>query len=83
VNLVVPKDALMSTAMQWSEKFASKGRISMAVAKKVMAKGLTFDSVEEAVAYEENEWVKLFDTKDQKEGMRAFVEKRKPSFTGD
>jgi len=82
VNQVVPKEELMPTALKWCRNFAGKGRISLVTAKMVIAKGLAFSTVEEAVKHEEDEWVKLFDTEDQKEGMRAFIEKRKPSFTG-
>jgi len=82
VNQIVPKEELMPTAMKWCQKFAAKGRISLVTAKKTIAKGLTFPTVEEAGRYEADEWAKLFDTEDQKEGMRAFVEKRKPVFTG-
>lgn len=82
VNTVVPKEELMTTAMKWCQKFTSKGKISLETAKRTITKGLTFSSVSEAVAYEEDEWVKLFETEDQKEGMRAFIEKRKPVYTG-
>jgi len=82
VNLVVPKEELMQTALKWCQKFASKGKIVLAAAKGTMAKGLTLPTVEEAIAFETDEWVKLFETEDQKEGMRAFIEKRKPSFKG-
>jgi len=34
------------------------------------------------IEFEEIAWSSLYDTKDQKEGMRAFAEKRKPEFTG-
>ena len=36
----------------------------------------------EALAFENREFLLLFDTQDQTEGMQAFLEKRKPVFTG-
>jgi enoyl-CoA hydratase/carnithine racemase len=38
--------------------------------------------LETALALERKAFVQLFDTQDQKEGMRAFLEKRPPRFTG-
>ena len=82
VNMIVPKEELLPTAQKWCQKFAKKGRASLITAKRTIAKGLSIPVTEEAVEYEASEWAKLFSTEDQKEGMRAFVEKRKPSFTG-
>ena len=39
-------------------------------------------SLETALALERKAFVQLFDTRDQKEGMRAFLEKRPPRFEG-
>jgi len=82
VNLVVPKEQLMETAMKWAEKLAKKAPVALAAAKKMIRTGLTMPTIEEGVAYEADAWAKLFSTEDQKEGMRAFLEKRKPEFLG-
>ena len=38
--------------------------------------------LETALALERKAFIQLFDTQDQKEGMRAFLEKRRPHFKG-
>ena len=39
--------------------------------------------IRSGIEFEEVAWSSLYATKDQKEGMRAFVEKRKPDFIGN
>jgi len=39
--------------------------------------------LQEALQLEQDEFQQLFDTTDQAEGMTAFLEKRKPTFTGN
>ena len=48
--------------------------------KDVIIKGLEEPDVNKGTAMEAEQWAKLFNTYDQKEGMTAFMEKRKPVF---
>ena len=49
--------------------------------KRVLAQGADLP-LDAALALENREFLLLFDTQDKTEGMRAFLDKRKPVFTG-
>jgi enoyl-CoA hydratase len=60
---------------------ASKSPIAVQMAKESVLKA--FDShLQEGLYFERKNFYMLFATEDQKEGMSAFVEKRKPDFKG-
>jgi len=63
-----------------AQVIASKGRVSVMMAKEAVnaADELT---LAEGLRFERRLFHSLFATKDQKEGMSAFLEKRKPDFT--
>lgn len=63
-----------------AKKIASKGQIAVRLAKQVINEGLEMDS-ERSYSHEANFFGLCFSTQDQKEGMGAFLEKRKPNFT--
>lgn len=76
VNTVVPADQLMSTAEKTASQIAKNAPIAVANAKAAINEGLEV-SMEEAVEIEEKRFGSCFETHDQKEGMSAFLEKRK------
>lgn len=82
VNRVVPEEQLLSEAEALAQELAEKAPLALAAAKETILRGSRIPDVEEAVALEGKNWAALFATKDQKEGMEAFVEKRKPKFIG-
>ena len=82
VNTVVPQAELMDTAVKWAQKLAKRAPVALQTAKRTVRKAMSCPTVEEGIEYETEEWCGLFTTEDQKEGMRAFIEKRKPAFTG-
>jgi enoyl-CoA hydratase len=81
VNLVVPPAELMNAARETAAKILSKGPIAVRAAKMAMNRGLDLD-LSNACALEANAFAVGFSTADRVEGMTAFLEKRKPAFTG-
>lgn len=80
VNRVVPDEEVLEEAMKLARKIAKRGPVAVRMVKDVIIKGLRMGDVKDGTAYEAQQWAKLFNTYDQKEGMRAFIEKRRPSF---
>lgn len=81
VNHVVPEDQLLDFCKAMAGRIASKGQIAVRLCKAAIDQGLEMD-VDKGMAYEAEIFGLCFATEDQKEGMTAFVEKRKASFTG-
>lgn len=79
VNHVVQKDKLIDAVNALAKTIASKGRLALFDAKKSINK-LYETFIEEGLEFELDRWSELFDTHDQKEGMRAFLEGRTPEF---
>lgn len=81
VNHVVPAAELMDFAMSLAKKIASRGQISVQLCKKAMYEGVQVD-IDRGLTIEADIFGICFATEEQKEGMKAFVEKRKANFTG-
>jgi len=79
VNKVVPQASLMAEAREMAKKLLSKGSVALAQAKKAINTGANMD-LASALDLEEQCFALCFATEDQKEGMKAFREKRKPQF---
>ncbi|MGG5888878.1 enoyl-CoA hydratase [Falsiroseomonas sp. HC035] len=76
---VVPLEALMPEALKMGEKIASLSAPSVAMAKEAV--NAAFETtLREGVRLERRLFQSLFATADQKEGMAAFAEKRRPDF---
>ena len=78
VNAVYPHDELMPAAQKMAARIAANAPIAVRASKKAITEGLDLP-IEEAVALEEKLFGSCFETADQKEGMGAFLEKRKPT----
>ena len=81
VNMVVPDDKIMEEAGRIANKIASKSTVQTTFIKALVNKGMEVD-LKKACALEISYFSKSFETDDQKEGMTAFLEKRKPNFKG-
>jgi len=81
VNKVVPVEELLVEAEKLAKRIAERGAVALRMAKSAINEGLRMD-LEAGIRYEHQCFSLLFATEDQKEGMRAFVEKRKPQFKG-
>ena len=79
VDKVVPHDSLMEEAKKMAYTIAGKPRVALALAKYAINRGLDAD-FQTALGYEIECFAQCFATQDQKEGMRAFLEKRKPNY---
>lgn len=80
-NQVVPAEDLLTAARAMADKIMSRAPVAVQLCKAAVNKGLNMD-LESGTAYEAEVFGLCFATADQKEGMTAFVEKRKADFTG-
>lgn len=81
VNRVLPPDQLMNEAQALAERIANQGPVAIARAKTAINQALQ-TGLDAGLAFELDAVMKTFNTEDQKEGMTAFLERRKPEFKG-
>ena len=81
VNAVVPHDELMDTAMTWAQEIADNAPVAVQTTKRMMRMGME-ESYDTSVDHLMMHLHGLFQSKDFEEGLKAFLEKRKPEFTG-
>ncbi len=82
VNKVVEPDQLMEQAMDLARKIASKSAVQVSFIKALVNKGADVD-LATANYLEISYFSSSFSSHDQKEGMKAFIEKRKPNFRNE
>lgn len=82
LNRVYPASTLLDESMKFAYKLAARAPIAMKTAKKTIQDGLLSKDSRDGMEIETVNWTSLFNTEDQKEGMRAFIEKRKPNYIG-
>nr|CAH7767011.1 unnamed protein product [Callosobruchus chinensis] len=80
VSKVFPADKLLDEAVKLGEKIASNSQITNTMAKEAV--NVAYETtLREGLRFEKRMFHGTFATKDQKEGMAAFAEKRKPNFS--
>ncbi|MDX1489150.1 MAG: enoyl-CoA hydratase-related protein, partial [Acidiferrobacterales bacterium] len=79
VSRIVPAAALLEEAVKTAEKIASFSRPTVMMIKEAINRAYE-TTLAEGVRFERRLFHSMFATEDQKEGMTAFVEKRKPDF---
>jgi len=79
VSRVVPAEKLLEEALAVAARMASMSRPSVMIAKDAVNRAYE-TTLAEGVRFERRVFHSLFATEDQKEGMAAFIEKRKPNF---
>lgn len=81
VNKVVPLEELEEATMAIARKLAKKPPFALRMAKEALNAAWSC-SIEKGLQLETHGWSMCYGTADQKEGMAAFLEKRRPVFTG-
>ncbi|MCH8879041.1 MAG: enoyl-CoA hydratase/isomerase family protein [Planctomycetes bacterium] len=81
VSRVVPKENFYDEALRIAQELAKKPPLALRLAKESVLKAHEM-SLSDGLEYERKLFYMLFATEDQKEGMKAFIEKRRPEFKG-
>ncbi len=80
-NHIVPTDGLMDAAQELACKIVGKGAVALRLIKECVSAGLD-RPLDTGLAFEAGKFGEVCSTEDKAEGIAAFLEKRKPAFTG-
>lgn len=81
VNRVVPDEQVLDAAIELAAVVAERPAVAVRLARQALRYGLE-RTLQEGMELERRNYLMAYDTQDQKEGMAAFLEKRKAKFTG-
>lgn len=81
VNHVVPLDQLRTKTLEIAKRIAEKGPVALRLAKEAV-KLASRSNLDEGLQREVDLFALCFSTEDKDEGVKAFLEKRKPEFRG-
>ncbi len=78
VEEVVPRGQSLKTALEWAERASALSPRAVTFSKELIHQARQGTPREAALALERERFLDLFDGEDQREGVQAFLEKRKP-----
>jgi enoyl-CoA hydratase/carnithine racemase len=78
VNRLVPDHELFDTALAWARKYAQQAPLALESIKRASHQG----DLDEGIAAEKEAFATVFSSEDAREGIGAFLQKRKPEFKG-
>ncbi|MBB2480491.1 enoyl-CoA hydratase/isomerase family protein [Bacillus sp. APMAM] len=81
VNKLFPKEVLIEETIKYAQMLTKKPPLSLRLIKESVSKAVDY-SLYEGMQFERKNFYLLFASEDQKEGMNAFIEKRKANFKG-
>ena len=81
VNCVVPVESFLDEAQSLAEEIADRAPVAVRAGKEAV-NAIFEGSLTDGLSAEKELFYSLFSTEDQKEGMAAFIEKRKPNWQG-
>ncbi len=82
VNRVVEVEGYLDEALKLADEIAGRAPLAVRAAKKMINEAFE-RGLSDGLSVERQEFYNLFATEDQKEGMRAFIEKRQPQWRGE
>lgn len=81
INKVVPVEMYLHEASSLAAEIAAQSPVAVRLAKEAVNRALE-TQLDEGLLFERKNFYLCFSSQDQKEGMKAFIEKRKPVYTG-
>ena len=81
VSRIVPSEIYLEEAKRLAHEIASKSPLALSIAKECVLKAGE-STLREGIEFERHNFYLMMSSEDKQEGMKAFLEKRKPSYTG-
>jgi enoyl-CoA hydratase len=82
VARVVPAETLLQETFEIAKTISNRAPVAVKLAKEAV--NMAFESsLKDGMEYERRNFYLTFSSKDQKEGMKAFMEKREPKYEGN